>query len=242
MIGKEDQTGFDFNGFELEKNPTMRQAAINKLLNDTQINQAQYITTFKSLDKDRFRVEMTYAKIDYEKPPENEIEEFLRAQHENMIGEVWLRGQISNTGKLGSFFLLPGHSNILSLFFQFSNSPVRLNEPWSIPVNLIEFGPNFRTDEQKRISKVSIIEIKNTQTSKIATVFYNIAEYVKGGFLIGTENKFAPQTIMVSFIAVGQFDINKSIWKSYRGYLIGKQQGMISQSQTKLYALEPITN
>jgi hypothetical protein len=63
-----------------------------------------------------------------------------------MNGNVMLRGKVSTTGELLSFYYKSSQNNLISILFELPNKPIKVGDKWKLKVNLISMDQNFVAD------------------------------------------------------------------------------------------------
>jgi hypothetical protein len=227
------------HGFDVLSDPKLREKIKNKLaeLELPAVNNMTSIVT----EGDNIRIKMIGKKPTYIKPAKNDIEIMQREVAELNDGKFQLIADIDHSGKLQSFYLKQKQKNLISLFFGLPHDRVEVGDSWSLPMNLIEIGTNFFPTHQGRVNKVFLDEITlSEQGESIATLFYVIAEEVEGQYEYSNTDKKIPMSLAFSYIAYGEFYINKGYWKKFNSiaYLTGS--GTSQNKNATIYALTPI--
>jgi len=150
-----------------------------------------------------------------------------------------LISNINDSGDNLSFYLKQRQKNLVSLLFQLPKSKVSINSHWTIPVNLIEAGPGpFHAALAERSNNAYLASISTIDGDRIAEIHYLISEKVEGYFETQSMKK-VDSSFDISFIAYGEFLVDKGRWKRFRGQLTSNVQGTNQSSNKSLFALEP---
>ena len=96
--------------------------------------------------------------------------------------QVVLRGAIYDNGSIESFYVKSDQKNLIAVFFELPNKRVKINDSWSLEVNLITTDQNFKCDTAFRKNHVTLIDLKKVGNETIAVLKYDIMEFVSGDF------------------------------------------------------------
>jgi hypothetical protein len=151
-----------------------------------------------------------------------------------------LRGSIYASGSIRSFYLKTEQKNLLALFFQLPDQPVRVGDNWPLDIQLISMDQNFECDSSFADNHASLIGIQNENGDSIATIKYKFEESVSGQLsipsVIGPSYK---KTILrITFDAIGAFNIKKGCWISYDGIMSITSSGVVKQNKMRILSLE----
>lgn len=187
------------------------------------------------LDIQMFLLPKEFSETDWGMSPSDQVDYSSKG--------AMLRGSIYKTGKLHSFWLKGGQKNIISLFFELPNRPLRQGDTWSLDnVNFIGNDQNFVCKEAEKKNKIVLSEIKTINGETIAVIDYDILEYVSGDFempdfLKQSEEK--KETVM-KFIykAQAEFSVDKGKWIKYNGIMSLDASGVLTSTQKQKFALK----
>jgi hypothetical protein len=139
-----------------------------------------------------------------------------------MNGNVVLRGKVSSTGELLSFYYKSSQNNLISILFELPNKPIKVGDKWKLKVDMISMDQNFVADTLYKKNEVRLEKIIEKDGDQIAVIKYDIEEYVSGDFGNGLMTMFAGKSDKKTFMkmtyqATGYFSINKGMWIEYDG-------------------------
>lgn len=139
-----------------------------------------------------------------------------------MNGNVVLRGKVSSTGELLSFYYKSSQNNLISILFELPNKPIKVGDKWKLKVDMISMDQNFVADTLFKKNEVRLDKIIEKDGDQIAVIKYDIEEYVSGDFGNGLMTMFAGKSDKKTFMkmthqATGYFSINKGMWIEYDG-------------------------
>jgi len=216
-------------GFTLAKNPQLLEKTIANI-KSIEIPESPPLITSLTKSKDHITVRVVNAPQKYSTPAKTDEEKTKRDIMEKTAGMTQLLGDINIHGDVESFFLQQRQKNVMSIFFKLPDSPVKIGESWSIPVNFIELSNGFVATKAERINKVTLYKISNDANKEtLAGIFYNISETVEGYFESFFSKEKVPTSVTISFLGYGDFSINKGIWKKFSGMLTTDGTGMMSK-------------
>lgn len=155
-----------------------------------------------------------------------------------MSDNIVLRGSITETGQIESFYVQNDQKNLIAIFFQLPNKEISVGDSWELDTHLISMDQNFICDSSFKKNKVTLTGIKNTGNDKIAVIKYDVEEFIIGDFknpFSVSENK---KTMMkMIFWGESEFSIEKGRWVSYKGIMSMKSTGVMSANSTKKFQL-----
>lgn len=168
------------------------------------------------------------------------VEEFDRML-KNLEGTVQLRGDLSPSGEILSFWLPQRQKNMIALFCGLPPGPVRKGDRWSLAVNLIEMGHGFIPSKSRRVNTV---ELKNVETRDgkevVASLEYLIAESVEGDFQNPMGGGTTPTTMAFTFMGRAEFSVTRGSWRTYLGRLSARSTGFMKSESEQEFALRPL--
>lgn len=158
---------------------------------------------------------------------------------QKMSGGVMLRGAVYADGGLESFYVKNDQRNLIALFFQLPNKPIKVGETWSIDVNFISMDQNFKCDTSFKQNKVTLVDVKNVGSEKVAVLKYDLAEFVSGNFgnPMLTTSKESKTMMAMKYQAIGEFSLDQGRWTAYQGITTITSTGFMSQTSTKNFSL-----
>lgn len=173
---------------------------------------------------------------------------------QSMYQGVVLRGSVYETGPIHSFWVKNDQKNLIALFYQLPENPVKIGDKWSLEVNFIGNDQTFVCDNAYKTNEVTLTDIKEVNGEKIAVLEYNLIEFVEGSveapFLGEVFPVFNDEKELSTFInqegkvmmkysyqATAEFSIDKGHWVSYEGVTEVERNGVFGTKQKVKYAL-----
>ena len=191
---------------ENETNPERK----NELLKEIKRDKMNYETQIFPDNNGNYDVKMIN-KSDVEK---------LNINDRNVI----LRGKFTPDGHILSFYYEQNKKNLISLFFELPQKPVKIGDEWDIDVDMISLDQHFKADSLYKKNTVRLKDIVERNGNKIAIIEYDLNEYVSGS-LEKNKSKNSKQNtpsekpyLKATHKIIGEFNIDKGFWISYDGY------------------------
>jgi len=211
----------------------------NKLKNQYNNTNLVTILTNSSDFEDVISIEMVAEQK--EKKENDETDEIKRMMNSIMKGTM-LRGSIYKNGAIHSFWMKSNQKNLLSLFFELPNKPIKKGETWTLNnVNFIGNDQNFICRKAEKKNIVTLSDIKEIDGQTIAVIDYDILEYVSGDFnspaFFGNEGANKTTTMKFIYKAKAEFSIDDGKWISYNGIMSLDASGVMNSVQKKKFAL-----
>ena len=156
------------------------------------------------------------------------------------LQDVMLRGSVYESGGIHSFWVKSNQKNIISMFFELPEKPVKVGDRWKLEVNLISNDQNFECDSAYKINQVQLTELKRINGERIAVLKYEITEYVDGVFhspAAFSKGGSIPTTMKLTYFAIAEFSIDKGRWHSYEGIMSYKTKGFMNTNSTQSFSL-----
>jgi len=150
---------------------------------------------------------------------------------------VRLRGSVYEDGSIESFYTKNDQRNLLSIFFELPAKKIKVGDTWALDVHLLSADEYFVCDSSFKRNKVTLVSIENINGEHIATLKYDILEYMHGDFKSpmgeGSQNLMMKMTHQ----AIARFSIEKGRWVFYEGVMSLSSTGMMSSQSTKKLSL-----
>lgn len=157
------------------------------------------------------------------------------ADANSFLTGVAIRGSVFATGGVHSFWVKSSQKNLMAVFFELPNHPVKVGDVWPLDINLISNDQNFVCDSSYKVNEAKLIDIKTDKGDVIATIKYNIAEYVKGAFTFG--NASQATMMKITYNGLAGFSVNKGRWNSYSGIMSLDATGIMEAKKKTQFAL-----
>ena len=159
---------------------------------------------------------------------------------QSMSQGVMLRGSVYETGGIHSFWVKSNQKNLIAIFFELPQNPVKVGDSWELEINLIANDQNFECDSAYKVNKVTLTDLKSKNNETIAVLKYEIVEFVDGTFHSPSfMGKGGPTKTMMKFNyqAVAEFSIDKGCWVSYDGIMSLEASGIMTSNIKKKFSL-----
>jgi hypothetical protein len=170
--------------------------------------------------------------------PANRIESDLLKNIQSMTKGILLRGSVYETGGIQSFWVNNSQRNLISLLFELPSKPVQIGDTWQLDINLIAIDQNFICDSSYKENKVTMIDLKKVNGDNIATIKFNITEFVKGKYYSSKTSGFAAAMTKITLQAIAEFSIAKGRWISYDGIMALESTGAIKANKKTKFTLK----
>jgi len=150
---------------------------------------------------------------------------------------VRLRGSVYEDGSIESFYTKNDQRNLLSIFFELPAKKVKVGDTWGLDVHLLSADEYFVCDSAFKRNMVTLIGMENINGEHIATLKYDILEYMHGDF--NSPMGQGSQKIMMKMThqAIARFSIEKGRWVFYEGIMSLSSTGMMTSQTTKKLSL-----
>lgn len=155
---------------------------------------------------------------------------------------VVLRGEINRNGQIESFYLKSAQKNLIAMFFELPNKPIKLGDSWSLNVSYLQFDQSFVCESAKKTNNVELIDILKENSDTIVIFKYNISESASGYMKNPLNNENIETALSIKFDGIAEFSVTKGCWITYNGILETTQKGMLSGSSKQKLALIPFDN
>jgi hypothetical protein len=202
---------------------------------------ASITTILKALPTGNLSVKMIVNKIDVPPAKADGFGAVIGKMMKEMEGTVQLRGEITPSGKVASFWTEEHQRNLVSMDFQLPQEPVRVGDTWTLDVNLITMKHGFMCEKAGRINRVQLTALSKTgDGDTLATIDYCVFEEVKGRFKMPRGGKDVPSTMLFGFFARGEFLVKKGTWKQVVGRIVSKSTGIMTSDSEQHFAMQPM--
>jgi hypothetical protein len=151
---------------------------------------------------------------------------------------VVLRGAINAAGGIGSFYLKTEQKNLLALLFQLPLTPIQKGDSWPLELNLVFVDQSFRCDSSYRRNKVTCTNIASRNSETIATVDYDIEEFVTGE-MSAFSMTGQKTTMKITYRGSAEFSVTRGRWQRYEAVMNIVTGGFMASNTSKKIALVP---
>lgn len=149
---------------------------LKKLLSEThELSKDINVTTKLSKNEKGFidleMVRKVKERVDTSK---KEAKDTLKSTQEKKIKEmkedVMVRGAITENGTIQSFYVDNNQKNLISLFFELPNKPIKIGDSWSLDIHFISLNESFKCDTSFKNNNITLIDIKKNGDETIAVL------------------------------------------------------------------------
>jgi hypothetical protein len=240
------------------KNLSFNFGAFNKFFADTSngiagklqsmfgdINKAfdkyDFITNLSETKKGIIDIEMSMKKKEDAKINSTDSAKNFAEMLRLISGDVVLRGAITETGAIQSFYTKNDQKNLIAMLFELPNKPIKVGDSWPLTINFMAMDQNFTCDTSFKKNVVTLIGLKKENGETLAIIKYDIMEFISGGFktpiFSGTDKGPVKTVMKMSFNGIAEFAIGKGRWASFNGIMALSSSGFMSSGTTKRFAL-----
>ena len=216
-------------------------AELNKTIDNTDM-----ITDLTETRKGVINIEIRVAKKDGSAYPEPSakndtgvtaaLKQFAKMM-KNVNNNVMLRGSVNENGSINSFYLQNGQKNLVAMFFELPNKPIKVGDSWELSTNLLSVDQNFICDTAYKKNNVTLIALKNTGSETLAVIKYDIIEFISGNFNSPLMSGPEKTMMKMTYNAIAEFSIEKGRWTTYDGVMSLATTGMTESHTTKKFTL-----
>lgn len=160
----------------------------------------------------------------------------------SMMKGVMLRGEINENGQIESFYLKNAQKNLIALYFELPNKPVKIGDTWSLNVSFLQYDQSFVCKSADRTNNVELIDVLKDKNDTIVVFKYDIYESASGYMKNPMTNEKIESSLSMSFNGIAEFSVSKGRWIKYNGIIETIQKGMMSGSSKQKLALIPFDN
>ncbi len=144
-------------------------------------------------------------------------------------GTVQLRGEMDEAGKVTSFYLEKRQSDLISMWFELPEDPVKVGDTWSVDVNFVTMGHGYIVNKADRTNQVTLTALTKTEDGDlVATIEYVFSEYAEGTFQFPGSEEGISSVMSCGFYAQAKFLVNKGRWLEFKGQARVKMTGMMA--------------
>ena len=150
---------------------------------------------------------------------------------------VKLRGSVNEDGSIQSFYTKNDQRNLLSIFFELPAKNIKVGDTWALDVHLLSADEHFECDSAYKKNQVTFVALENINGEHIATLKYDILEYMQGTFRMPMGEGAQQLMMRMSHKAIARFSIEKGRWVFYEGVMSLSSSGMMKSKSTKKLSL-----
>lgn len=200
----------------------------------------QDFVTMIASDNDAIKIEMQQVEKESSEDEIDDEDLGLQKMMASLNGGVVLRGEVFKTGDIKSFWVKTNQKNLLSILFELPSEPVKKGDTWELEVSFIGNDHNFNCDSSYRRNEVTLVDIQIKDDETIATLKYDIYEFVSGDFESPFSDKEKITTMLMTHEAIAEFSITNGRWNSYNGVMSYVSTGFMDSNSKTRFALIPV--
>ena len=123
------------------------------------------------------------------------------------------------------------------MMFELPGKSVKPGDTWPLSIHLISMDQNFKCDSSYHKNSVMLINIENKDGEHIATLKYDIVEFVDGEFMSPFNGSDVKTSMKMTYQGIATFSIEKGRWTLYEGVMSLSSSGIMSSQSTKKISL-----
>lgn len=201
-----------------------------------EFEKTSYITTMQWNDRGNIQTKMFNEDFKEKDTKKFDLKDF---NPEDMLKGVLLRGEINENGQIESFYLQNRQKNMIAMFFELPDRPVKIGDTWSLDVSFLQFDQSFVCKSAERTNNVELIEILKESSDTVVVIKYNIYESANGYMKNPMNQQKVETALSMRFTCIAEFSVTKGRWITYNGILETIQKGIMSVSSKQKLALIP---
>ncbi len=204
-----------------------------------EFEKTSFITTMQWNDRGNIETKMFAEGFNDEETKPIDPKNFNPA---SMMKGVMLRGEINESGQIESFYLKNAQKNLIAMYFELPNKPVKIGDTWNLNVSFLQYDQSFVCKSADRTNDVELIDVLKDKNDTIVVFKYNIYESASGYMKNPMTNEKIESSLSMSFNGIAEFSVSKGRWINYNGIIETIQKGMMSGSSKQKLALIPFDN
>jgi len=215
---------------------------VREELNAFKVPESSSLTSIlTALPSGNLSVKMVPGKLSPTDLPGGEEDEGIAEMAKEMKGTVQLRGEITDSGEIASFYLASQQKNLLALFFELPRDPVSVGDSWSLGVSLLAMGGGFICDRAARTNRVELVSLREDEGGELlACMDYCIAESVRGRTPDPFSSKTEEWSMAMAFVGRGEFLVRKGTWRRFAGRVHTSSTAEGFRDMQMHFAMEPL--
>lgn len=182
-------------------------------------------TLLQNLGEGRLGVKMIVGEVNLP-PTDSEVQERINEFLRKLQNSVQVRGEITPTGQLTSWWLESRQANLILLFTELPDRPVRVGDTWPLGISFVTMGHGFRASKAERVNRVQLVSLAPAGEDRVAVLEYVIAESVEGDFDLPMKKESVPTTMRMAFAGRGEFLVGAGRWRRFNGRISAKSTGV----------------
>ena len=195
------------------------------------VERADMTSVLRGRPDGQIDVELIQGEVEFADDSTAALFEALRGLQE-ALGGTQLRGRITPSGAITSFWLPVDQKSLLALFFELPEDSVSVGDVWELRgTNLLSLRGPFQVEEANRSNEVRLSAVEERASGQVATLDYDLNERIAGSF----------GHMAFAFEGRGEFDVVAGTWRRFGGRMSIERTFMGAQSSSQVFALEPVT-
>ena len=183
---------------------------------------------------------LLYARI-FVKNDQKPVNNTNQPSFENMIQGIQFRGLLNKNGSIYSYFLQTAQKNLLALYFQLPDKPVKIGDAWPIDLQWLSANYTFHCDSANKINTVTFKDLYTKGSDTIAVLNYYYSETLSGATSMPFSNEIEPSFLHMDYSGLVEFNITKGRWENYILIITNISKGFQNSSSRQLYKLTETT-
>jgi hypothetical protein len=201
-----------------------------------QAQHANYVTSLQEKRKNIINIEMKTNNTPDQKSV-TDTDKSLKAMQALMNKMSSGAGSVYEDGTIESFYTKSDQKNLLAMMFELPGKPVKPGGTWPISIYLISMDQNFKCDSSYQKNSVIFNSIEYRNGDHIATLKYDIEEFVDGDFMSPFNSSDVKTSMKMTYQGGAAFSIEKGRWIMYEGVMSLSSTGIMSSQSTQKISL-----
>jgi hypothetical protein len=255
-IGNDEIIPYSIEAIPLEDSKIDMSQAFSSLMksqgvkNDTSKINGQideFVKSFKEEQKNLTQIatienkgNLLYARI-FVKNNQKKESNSSKPTFESMMQGIQFRGLLNKDGSIYSYFLQTTQKNLLALYFQLPDKPVKIGDTWPIDLQWLSANYTFHCDSANKINTITFKDSYIKGLDTIAVLNYYYSETLSGSTSMPLSNEVKPSYLHMDYSGLVEFNISQGRWENYNLIITNNSKGFQNSSSRLLYKLTETT-
>jgi hypothetical protein len=160
---------------------------------------------------------------------------------ENIMQGIQFRGLLNKNGSIYSYFLQTTQKNLLALYFQLPDKPVKIGDAWPIDLQWLSANYTFHCDSANKINAVTFKDLYTKGSDTIAVLNYYYSETLSGSTSMPLSDEVKPSYLHMDYSGIVEFNISMGRWENYNLIITSISKGFQNSSSRQLCKLTETT-
>jgi hypothetical protein len=204
-----------------------------KSINDSQKNIKQ-VATIEN------KGNLLYARV-FIRKDSNTNSSPKQSNFNDLMQGIQLRGLLNQNGSIYSYFLEIRQKNLLALYFQLPDRPIKIGYSWPLDIQWFTANYTFLCDSVNKTNCKKLESVYENASDTIAILNYKYSEYLSGQTEIPFNNSKRASLMTIDCSGLLEFNITKGRWEKYNLIVTSKSTGLQNASSKQLIKLTTTT-